>query len=445
MGDAMLRGKMKAHGSLLFACLLAFGSPLRADGVTDEAERLLAAGKSAKAFALLEPLESERAGDVAYDLLLGRASLGVGQNTRAIFALERVLALEPSNTKARAEIARAYLLVGEADNARKELATIEQQGVPSDVSQSFDRYLAALKRLDGNEKATLNAYAELLAGYDSNVNLGPNRDSVLIPGQSPVPIVLSREGRAREDGFAQLGGGVSTRLPINSSLAVLAGLSGAQRFNFSESDFNLGNVDANLGAVWTSGKNVLTVMGQYGTVSVDHDHFRTAAGLTGQWQYNLDARNQLSAYLQYTDLRYDDQKIRDAQRWVGGGAYAHLWRDGAMVFASLYGVSEKPKREDADYLGFDGVGVRFGGRVSLNDSATVFGNLAYERRRYDATDPAYQLVRSDRQYGATLGLAYGLAQGWTLTPQVSLMRNESNAVLSDYRRNVVSVALRREF
>ena len=438
-------GMMKAPGKLLIIGLLALGSQARADSVTDEAERLLVSGQSAKAFALLEPLESEWAGEVGYDLLLGRASLGVGQNTRAIFALERVLALDPGNVKARAEIARAYLVVGEADNARKELATIEQQGVPSDVSQSFDRYLAALKRLDGNEKATLNAYAELLSGYDSNVNLGPNRDSVLIPGQSPVPIVLSREGRAHEDGFAQLGGGISTRLPINSSLAVLAGLSGAQRFNFSESDFNLGNVDANLGAVWTSGKNVLTVMGQYGTVSVDHDHFRSAAGLTGQWQYNLDARNQVSAYVQYTDLRYDDQKIRDAQRWVGGGAYAHLWRDGAMVYASLYGVSEKPKQNDADYLGFDGAGVRLGGRLSVNDSATVFGNLAYERRHYDATDPAYQLVRTDRQYGATFGLAYGFAQGWSLTPQVSVTRNSSNAVLSDYRRNIVSVALRREF
>ncbi len=438
-------GKMKAHRALLFVALLALGVHARADGVTDEAERLLASGQSARAFALLESLEGERAGEVGYDLLLGRAALGVGQNTRAIFALERVLALDPGNFKARAEIARAYLVVGEADNARKELATIEQQGIPSDVSQSFDRYLAALKRLDGNEKATVNAYAEMQTGYDSNVNLGPHRDSLVIPGQSPAPILLSREGRAREDGFAQMGGGISTRLPINSSLAVLAGLSGAQRVNFSESDFNLGNVDANLGAVWTRGKNVVSLMGQYGTVSVDHDHFRSAAGLTGQWQYNLDARNQVSAYVQYSDLRYDDQKIRDAQRWVGGGAYAHLWRDGAMVFASLYGVSEKPKRDDADYLGFDGVGVRLGGRVSLNDSTTVFGNLSYERRHYDATDPAYLLVRTDRQYGATLGVAYGFAQGWTLTPQLSVMHNGSNAVLNDYRRNIVSLALRREF
>ncbi len=65
------------------------------------------------AFALLDPLEIARAGESAFDYLLGIAALDSGHVTRAIFALERVLAVQPQNNLARAEIARAYLIAGE--------------------------------------------------------------------------------------------------------------------------------------------------------------------------------------------------------------------------------------------------------------------------------------------------------------------------------------------
>ena len=78
-----------------------------ADELTDHAKTLLEQNKAAEAFALLNVEESVRAGEVSYDLLLGISAVESGQNTRAVFALERVLAMEPNNARARAEIARA--------------------------------------------------------------------------------------------------------------------------------------------------------------------------------------------------------------------------------------------------------------------------------------------------------------------------------------------------
>ena len=84
-----------------------------ADELTDHAKTLLEQNKAAEAFALLNVEESVRAGEVSYDLLLGISAGESGQNTRAVFALERVLAMEPNNARARAEIARAYLAMEE--------------------------------------------------------------------------------------------------------------------------------------------------------------------------------------------------------------------------------------------------------------------------------------------------------------------------------------------
>jgi Flp pilus assembly protein TadD len=68
-----------------------------ADALTDQAKALLEAGKPGEAYTLLAAQESARAGEPGFDFLLGLAALDIGQNTRAVFALERVLALEPNS------------------------------------------------------------------------------------------------------------------------------------------------------------------------------------------------------------------------------------------------------------------------------------------------------------------------------------------------------------
>lgn len=432
---------------LAMLCLMAAGyaQGALADQLTDEALALLDAGKGRAAYALLEPRESERAGEPGFDFLLGLAALEMGENTRAVFALERVLAVEPNHVRARAEIARAYLALGEVETARQEFENVRRQGVPADVSLTLERYIALARRQETQGQASLNGYFEVQVGYDTNVNVGPNRSSVVIPGISATPATLSDDSQANKDAFGQFGAGVNGRLPLGSELALLGGLSWSQRLNPDKDQFDLGAYDANLGVVYAAGKSVFTVMAQFASVAIDHARYRTAAGVTGQWQYNLDARNQFSAFLQFSNLHYVDQSIRDADRRVGGIAYAHLWRDGLVAFGSLYLVGEKPQEKDVAHIGFDGIGVRLGGRYNLGERTTLFAGASYEQRRYDESDPSFLTTRRDHQYGLLFGANYAFARQWTLTPQVSLTRNSSNTDLNDYHREMVSLAIRREF
>lgn len=432
--------------AMLFAAGFGFSSlAAGADSATDEARTLLDAGRAKAAYELLEPLESAKAGEPRFDFLLGLAALEIGHNTRAVFALERVLAMEPGNVRARAEIARAYLALGEAETARQEFETVQKQGVPADVSLTLERFIAAARRVEDQGKPSLNGYVEIYGGYDTNVNVGPNRSSVVIPGISSSPAILSDDSKANADFFGNLAAGVNGRIPLSPSAALLGGVSGSYRMHQDKEQFDLGSGEANAGLVTSSGKHVWTVMGQAAQVNVDDRRYRKAIGATGQWQYNLDARNQLSGFVQYSALHYPRQQIRDADRWVAGGAYAHMWRDGAVGFASLYGVTERPESSDVRFIGFDGLGMRLGARANIGANTTLFGGVSYELRRYDARDPSFATVRKDNQYGMLFGATYAFARDWTLTPQLNLTRNQSNTELNTYHREILSLAIRREF
>ncbi len=440
MGGMMVKRPMR----LAALCWLGLGVvPVAvADALTDEALALLNGAQGRAAYALLEPRESERAGEVGYDFLLGLAALEIGENTRAVFALERVLALEPNHIRARAEIARAYLALGEVETARQEFENVQRQGVPADVSLTLERYIALARRRESGDTASVNGYVEAQVGYDSNVNAGPNRSSITFPSGFSIP--LPADIKANEDGFGQLGAGANARLPLHTGIALLAGLSGSYRGNFEKAQFDLGSVDGNLGLVFSAGKNVVTVMGQGGQVTVDGARYRNVVGLTGQWQYNLDARNQLSVFGQYAELNYLTNRARDVDRYLGGASYAYLWRDGAVGFASAYLVQEKPEARNLKQYEFDGYGARLGGRLGFGQQLIAFGSLSYERRDH-SRNQANEVRRQDDQYGALIGVNYALARDWTLTPQLALTYNKSNLELNDYHREVVSLAIRREF
>ena len=130
----------------LIALLFAGPAAQAQDATLDRARQMITSqsGKGRAAFDLLAPLESQRAGEPAYDYLLGLAAIDAGEFTRAVFALERVLAVEPNHPQARAEIARAYFQMGENRVARQEFEAVKASKPPAEVAAIVDRFLSAL-------------------------------------------------------------------------------------------------------------------------------------------------------------------------------------------------------------------------------------------------------------------------------------------------------------
>jgi hypothetical protein len=437
----------KSVALLLWAVLSAAPQLSLADELTERAKILLDQGQGKAAYALLEPVEGARAGEVGFDLLFGIAAIESGQNTRGVFALERVLAVQPANARARAEIARAYLALGETTTAKQEFESVQKQGVPPEVSATIDRFLDAVDRLDSVSRTTIRGYLEGAAGYDTNINVGPNRNSVAIPGFGGLPFTLSASSKANDAWFAAGGGGVAVRSPINAELAVVAGVSGVLRNNYAAnaSQFDSLVGDAYAGVVFTRDKNVLSVNAQFNQYELASDTYRTAAGLSGQWQYNMDARNQFSAFAQYSDLRYLTQSVRNAERWVAGGAFAHAYREGEVTYASAYLLNERQRDATAPWLGLDGFGLRLGGQLNYDAKTVLFANGSLEYRRYGAEDPSFLTTRKDTQYDISLGANYTPARYWRVTPRLSWTLNESNTELNKYHRELVSLTVRRDF
>jgi tetratricopeptide (TPR) repeat protein len=427
----------------LFAVLAC--APALADQPIDQAKKLLEAKRPKEAYDLLRPLEAKRAGEIEYDYLLGIAALDAGDAQAAIFALERVLAVNPNYLQARAEIARAYYVLGERENARREFRTVRAQNPPDAARQTIDRYLSALEP----QTSRLRAFVEIGLGYDSNVNSATSRSTIAIPAFGGAIGQLSPSAQAQSSWFGAASAGASIDQAVANEWSLLAAASYTGKFNRDYNEFNTGALDGSAGARWTRGANQLVGLVQGQMYWLDNDRYRNLYGGTAQWLHNLSPTQQLTVFGQFSALRYPQpsQSPQDANRAVGGVAYSQAFAGAysPVGFVSGYGGDERATDSQFKYLGYTPFGARLGGQATLTPQTILFGSAAYERRNYNGENPTFIVTREDNQYDLRLGLAYAFLPKWTLTPQVAYTKNNSNIELNEYDRTVATVTVRRDF
>ncbi len=436
--------------STLLASFLCAAMPsialAQADTTVRDALAMANSGQAAQAFATLEPLELARAGDPEFDLVFGIAASESGNYTRAILALERVLAVQPENARARAELGRALFAVGDTKAARELLSQTRNSGVPTAVATTIDEFLQAIDRVEAEGKSSWRAYVEVGLGHDSNANSGPTNSNVAVPAFGNLIFTLNAAGTKQDTEFLSAAAGISGRYVIDPRWSLIGNASIASRMNSGQADqFDTVQLDFNGGASYRVERNEFSVVGQAGTYTVDGSRARDQIGVAGEWTYRLDAFRQLSSYIQFSELSYPGQSIRDANRTVVGTSYSHLFRSGQLAYGGVYVGEESEKASNVPQLGHRLWGIRVGGQQPIRDNLAVFATLGYEDRRFGGSDPLFLVRRQDEQVNFNVGLNWIPLPTWRVTPQIALTRVSSNVAISDYSKNMFSIVVRKDF
>jgi tetratricopeptide (TPR) repeat protein len=182
------------------------------------AELLLRAGHFEDANSVLLALEQTSPNDSQIGFLLGMVAVEQKDYRTAIHRFRRILAREPRVVRVRLELARAFFLAKDYDNAERQFRFARAGDVPRAVKTNIDSFLTAIRQL---RRFTYNA--SLALAPDTNINAGPRIDTIDIYG---LPFTLSDEARQQSGvgATANLGGELTPRLSRRVSLRIGAQL-----------------------------------------------------------------------------------------------------------------------------------------------------------------------------------------------------------------------------
>jgi len=437
--------------SFVMACGL-FAAPAMAQDKNwlGEAEKLIRQGQGGQAYAILQPYQFEQAGNPDFDYLFGVAALESGRADLATLAFERVLAVDPNHGAARLDMGRAYFALGDLSRARREFDQALALNPPPAARATVARYLAEMDARQNAPATRASAYVEGGFGTDGNVTQGPSTNSLFLP-LFGVNFTFNAGNQKTRDDFTQVNGGAEVTHRLDEAVSLYAGVDARWRHYGQVANFDYGSSDWRGGVQWQEGGRSLRLGAGYNDYRLDHQQYRTVSSLNGEWRQAVDDRRQWMLFGQYAQVRYSQQVQSNNnvdQYLAGAGWLSRL----DLALPTLFSVSAfvgQEREADPGRPRVDGnkdiFGGRLGAQVSPRGDLDVYAAAGLQLGDYRRSNILYTQQRKDWQYDLAAGAIWRFAPAWSLRPQVSWLRNDSNLSVNDYQRYELSVFVRREF
>ena len=432
------------------------------------AEQLMKQGRAAEAYALLEPLESAQAGNIAFDYLFGTAALDSGHPDRATIAFERVLLVNPNFAGARLDLARAYFAMGSDDLAKAELDAVLQANPPQNVRSVVTRYLEAIEQRKKKDQPQLAGYVEAGAGTDSNITAvttdftGAVLQAYNFPNVQPTGNSVKREGT-----FSQAAAGAEYTRPLQDypGLAWYAGGDARERHYYSNNAaFDTQQLDVRGGLAYTLGANLFKAgvqdqrYFQEGAAPPAADgtqvtNDRKTLGYALEWRRVIAPGRQLGAFAQFNEQRFLTNNAQDIDQTLYGLQLINAFqaRGNPLVLLALFQSRDRALRPQ-NVAGTTDVsktvtGARAYAQYTVHEPFDVFASLGHTERQDDSMFSRSTVIGygKDRTFDVTLGINWRFAPAWMLRFQGTTTENRSNIALYEYSRTELSVNLRRDF
>ncbi len=423
--------------------LLLFVNLSQASEITDRMQQLIDQGKMQEAFKLALPQRDELAGDPEFDLLFGISAIESGQINEGIFALERVVFLQPDNHRARLEYGRGLYILGQDTLARQAFNhVLDHANPPPSVVEKVEQFLDAIRRRESRYKTSANGYVGLTFGHDSNINSAPGSQITLIQ--------LNQESLGKGDNFSNLVFGGQVFHPVSKNRKFYGRWDSMVRRYEGERDQDHSNHSLTVGHQWNRQQDQYDLSFNAQRYILDDSSYRTLYGPSLNWTKALSKEFTIQLGGSWLTLDHPDINGRDSRQLLFNARVFGEFgpqQPGYWFIGSFYGDERSDDQSivslgsvDRTFIGFQG-----GGQVTLTPDWSLITTATLQNSSYDSDDWLYGITRDDTYTALDLELKHLLDAHWQLSANLNLSRNQSNIELYEYHRRQLSLSVRYEF
>lgn len=433
----------------------AFAEPLPDE--LKQAQQAFQNGQYQSAMEILVALEATQAGVIEFDYLYGRTALELGDLNTAIAAFSRVLSLAPDLPGARLELARTYYSKGVVEHsrgsfeqARAEFKNVLDQNPPALIKTAITDYLVTIDKYLEVRHFEKQAFAEITAGYDTNVNNAPSTDHFAFFDifSSSVRDIEVFEGSQRiESWYGSVKAGANITLPLFSRYFDLFGSMtvGANTIGNAHQFDNL-FAHMQFGAHHYGDSNKKTFSLNFIDRDMDGRRYADEFYLNLEWAEKIDDYNMFTARMAGGDLNYEGEYW---PRSVNGGRFGFEW-------TYLANDSNKSTYQLLILRGGDGMqrcdtfcnapfkreihGMRFAIGKNMGQQSRLYTSLLIENSEY--SESFFTDSRDDARYELFVGIDSRINNKWQIRPELHMMYNDSTIPLYSYKRTTASISLR---
>jgi len=367
--------------------------------------------------------------------LLGMLAMAEQDYRRAVAIFRAILIDHPDAVRVRLEMARAYYLDGDYQNADRQFRAVRAGELPQPVLANIDGFLFQIRQA----KEWSYSFSIAIAP-DTNINGATTERDIELFG---LPFTLSDDARKKSGVGASVEGALEFAPHIAPNARWRIG-GAVQRREYDGDMFDDMVVSLQTGPRVVLRHWDLSLLATGMNRWYGGDLYSQARGGRVEAMWHPGGRSVFSASLGLLDVDYTKIDDRDGLV-VNASLSAFRQLDATSALTARLGINRQDAREAA-YANWSGV-FAAGYQRELPAGFTVYLEPSISLVDYDGALAALGRARSDRIYGGTLALLNRHIVLDRFTPRISysFTRTDSNIDLYDFNRHRIEIGLTTVF
>lgn len=373
--------------------------------------------------------------DVLY--WLGHAAAKSGQPDLAIAQFKTMLERNPDLLGVRVELASAYLQKGDGAAAKAELEKVLAAKPPDTLRSQIEQVVANIQLSEKRFFATVRGSIGPM--YDTNVNVGPKDDTIILPGGIGSLTSTKREGWL-----------VNTNLNADLlyDFGQKEGFVWRNTVYFQDNtytdrdnrDFNFVQTDVRTALEhYAPGMRVRLPLGLIDR-RFSNERLSQAFYVAPALEFNLTRSADFTLGYRYEDetFKADGTGGQDNVTHTASFGPSYRFKTGkALHFLSLLG-SYAERDADASRFSYDDWSVGPAYFARFENGTEVYADARYLDRDYRAPALLFDAAgdRSDKRYIATVAVSRTFYKNYFVSASYTYIRNDSNVALFDYTKSL---------
>ena len=415
------------------------------DSRFDEGRDAYEKGDLARAVVVLEQLIREDPANGRYNFTAGMVYAAMNEHGKAQLAFQRVLSRNPSNSRARSELARSYMASGQLLQAEKELLTVlEDPELPRDVRFHVRQYLKLVQ--SGLQHATWSIRMGAGAFHDDNVNAGPEVTTISIAPTSFGFITLDTltvnpQSQPLDAAGYFVSGVASLLYDWGAQGYWMSGfdVSYFQNWMSDASDYEIQSINLSAGIRRIFPSGMLRIPLKYGYTAYGHNPLVQQMGISPVWMQasstSKDLKWMTMGSIEQRD--YDSLITRDGWYYSLSETLRYRINPRGDLTATAGLFRDQPDDPVYRQTGFS---LTFRVDYKLPWKSRFYGQIKRTSGDFDEPEVLMRLPREDVQNQLMLGLARTLWAGTGIDASIQRTENNSTFDLYQYERNVLTVS-----
>jgi tetratricopeptide (TPR) repeat protein len=433
----MAKSPQKAY--LVFAALLAAATcNLSLASDLKDLETLVNQNQHAAAWKKAIDMRNAWESDPAFDHLYGAAALANNHPQEAIFALERVVLMQPGNVEARLLLGKAYLATGDRESATKQFATVRA----SAPSPALRRETEQLLGKSAVGERVLSGFIETIVGHDNNVNSATGSTAITPP--SGLVIDIDPAARKTSDMYGSVLAGIDFFRPLDSQTTLELKGRYAERDNFSSNAFDSNLYRASAGIRHQREKDLYRVTLTTHDFRLSDSDYQRMTGLSGDWVHQLTSSTALLGNLYMNAVRYPEASRRDVNQYIGHAGLQITQADLTHTVGMLLGNEDSP-RNAGSFNARDFTSIYYDIRYAVAPEHQLYGRIYVQDARFSGEDPVFLENRQDVLKQVTLGHTWRINAHWRWKNELGYSDNKGDVNMYSFERTYLQTGVRYSF